>query len=144
MRVSRHGLRFIAHWEGFSPVACKAHPSERWLTIGHGHYGPDVAPGQTITRRRARRLLRKDARIANRAVNDLVKVPLTRNQHDALVSFTYNLGPGALASSTLLRELNAGRYRRVPPELRKWVFAGGERLLGLERRRRSEARLWRR
>lgn len=142
-RLSRRGLRFISRFEGFRACPYKATPSERYLTIGFGHYGPDVKPGQCISERKARRLLRKDARWASAAVNDLVKVKLNQHQHDALVSFTFNLGAGALGSSTLLKELNQGHYYRVPTELRKWVFAGGMKLEGLVRRRNAEARLWR-
>lgn len=59
----------------------------------------------------------------------------------ALTDFAYNLGVARLAGSTLLRMVRAGRWDRVPAELRKWVFAGGRRLHGLERRRNAEAAL---
>jgi hypothetical protein len=75
-------------------------------------------------------------------VNRLVTVPLTQNQFDALVSFTYNLGEGALAESGLLRKLNAGDYAGAAPEFAKWVRAGGVILPGLVRRRAAEADLF--
>jgi lysozyme len=78
-----------------------------------------------------------------RAVQRAVTVPLTDNQFAALVSFTFNLGEGALQKSTLLKLLNAGDYNSVPSELQKWVKAGGQTLAGLVKRRMAEADLWR-
>jgi hypothetical protein len=76
-------------------------------------------------------------------VDRLVTVPLSQNQFDALVSFTFNVGEGALAKSTLLKKLNAGKYSEVPAELMKWTKGGGRELPGLVRRRRAECALWR-
>jgi hypothetical protein len=76
------------------------------------------------------------------AVNAL-GVPLNQNQFDALVSFTYNLGPGWTVQKTGIRDaLKARRYRDVPREMKKWVKAGGKTLPGLVRRRNAEARLF--
>lgn len=144
MRVSDKGLRFIARWEGFRSTAYKAHPNEKYLTIGYGHYGPDVTSGERITEARALKLLRKDAAVAEGAVDKYVKVPLTQGQFDALVSFTFNVGVGGLRSSTLLRLLNRGRKRTVPRQLLRWVMVGPIVLQGLVRRRRAEGRKWRR
>lgn len=58
---------------------------------------------------------------------------------DALVSFTFDLGAGALQRSTLRRKINSGEHDEVPAELMKWVWAAGKRLPGLIRRRRSES-----
>lgn len=76
------------------------------------------------------------------AVNDLVTVPLSQNQFDALVSFTFNLGEGALEGSTLRSKLNAGDYEGAAAEFGKWVKAGGQVLAGLVRRRKDEAELF--
>ena len=77
-------------------------------------------------------------RIAERAVLRLISVPLTDGQFDALVSFTFNLGAGALQRSTLRRKVNRGEHKGIPSELMKWVLAGGKRLPGLVRRRQEE------
>lgn len=69
----------------------------------------------------------------------LISVPLTDGQFDALVSFTFNLGAGALQRSTLRRKVNRGEHQAVPAEFMKWVWAAGKRLPGLVRRRRAEA-----
>ena len=74
------------------------------------------------------------------AVNGL-GVPLNQNQFDALVSFTYNLGPGWTVQKTGIRDaLRARRYKDVPREMKKWVKAGGRTLPGLVRRRNAEGR----
>ena len=61
---------------------------------------------------------------------------------DALVSFTFNCGEGALAASTLRKRLNRREYAAVPSELNKWVLSGGKKLEGLVRRRKAEGALF--
>ena len=58
----------------------------------------------------------------------------------ALTSWTYNLGPGALAASTLRRRINAQAWEAVPPEWRRWNRAGGRVIAGLTARREAELR----
>jgi lysozyme len=65
-------------------------------------------------------------------------VPLNNGQFDALVSFNFNLGGGALQRSTLRRKVNREEHDDVPAELMKWVWAGGKKLRGLVRRREAE------
>jgi lysozyme len=71
-----------------------------------------------------------------------VTVPLTQNQFDALVDFTFNVGQGNLASSTLLRELNAGNTAGAAAQFLVWVYAKGVELPGLVTRRQAEAALF--
>ncbi len=110
------------------------------LTIGYGHTGPDVYDGLKITEAQADALLGKDLQKFVNCVNSLVKVNLNANQRGALVSFSFNLGCGALQGSTLLRRLNAGETPNTVAreEMPKWVFAGGKKLEGLVRRRAEE------
>lgn len=82
--------------------------------------------------------MRQDAVIAERAVLRLISVPLTDGQFDALVSFTYNLGGGALQRSTLRRKINREEHAEVPEQFMRWVWAGGRKLKGLVRRRQEE------
>jgi GH24 family phage-related lysozyme (muramidase) len=91
-----------------------------------------------VTQAEATELLRRDVRIAERAVLRLISVPLTDGQFDALVSFTFNLGAGALQRSTLRRKVNRGEHEGVPAELMKWVWAAGKKLPGLVRRWQAE------
>jgi len=75
-------------------------------------------------------------------VDGLVKVSLNQNQFDALVSFAYNCGAGALGTSTLLKKLNAGDYAGAAAEFPKWNKGGGVVLPGLVRRRAAEQQLF--
>ncbi|MDD2900835.1 MAG: glycoside hydrolase family protein [Syntrophales bacterium] len=140
MRTSRRGLEFIKNEEG-----CVLHvyrDPAGYPTIGVGHL---IKPGEafdTITEEEALQLLARDLAVAENAVNQMVRVPLTQNQFEALVSFVFNVGSGNFQKSTLLKLLNQGRYDAVPGELAKWRKAGGQVLPGLVARRRREAELW--
>jgi lysozyme len=112
------------------------------LTIGFGHTGPEVHPGMVITEAEADALLVKDMQVADLAVNRLVTASLSQNQFDALVDFTFNLGEGVLARSTLLRVLNTGKYDYAADQLLAWDHAGGQVVAGLLRRRRAEMELF--
>jgi lysozyme len=84
-----------------------------------------------------------DVRIAVQAVLWLVKVPLSQGQLDALADFTFNLGAGRLAGSTLLKDLNAGGYASAGEQLLLWDHAGSVELEALRARREAEYNLWR-
>lgn len=121
-------------------------------TIGIGHLvhlGPcdgreSEAPFTTgFTQEQAYELFRTDVANYERAVRDLVKVPLTQNQFDALVSFTCNVGVHTFAHAGLLSKLNQGDYESVPSELNRWVYASGQKLSGLVKRRANEGALFR-
>ena len=90
----------------------------------------------------AEALLRRDVETAERAVLGLIRVPLEDGRFDALVSFAFNLGAGALRRSTLRCKVNREEHAAVPAEVRRWVWAGGRRLKGLIRRRKVEAGLY--
>ena len=110
-------------------------------TIGYGHT-KDVWEDRLIIKKTADRLLAEDLAEFEKYVDNLVEVPLTQNQFDALVAWTFNLGPTNLSESTLLKKLNAGDYDSVPDEMRRWNKAGGKVLDGLVRRREAEAQLF--
>ena len=50
---------YLLPFEGFDPVARRG-AGEEHLTLGHGHYGPDVKEGQTISKKDAALLFQKD------------------------------------------------------------------------------------
>lgn len=75
-------------------------------------------------------------------VQEAVKVPLEQHEFDALVAWTYNLGPSNLRSSTMLKRLNDSQFDQVPSEMQRWNKAGGKVLDGLIRRREAESLLF--
>jgi len=139
-RIGKNGMDLIKRFEGLSlePYRCSAGV----LTIGYGSTGPHVKLGQTITRAQAEMLLKLDLLRFEAAIARLVTVPLNQNQADALVSFAFNVGIGALEKSTLLKKLNDGDYNAVPSQLQRWNKAGGKVLPGLVRRRLAEGELF--
>lgn len=141
--ISKQGLDLICRFEGFSPVIyiCPA----GYPTIGYGHLITEANKEQFldgVNEDEALELLRSDVGKAERAVLRLIAVPLTQGQFDALVSFTFNLGSGALQRSTLRRKVNHEEHADVPAELMKWVWAGGKKLKGLVKRRAAEAQYY--
>ena len=108
-------------------------------TIGYGHT-KDVRMGDRISEYWAKELLRDDIDEAERQVKEL-GVARNEAQLDALVSFVFNLGIGALKESTLLRVIREGGSKAdIKREFKRWVYAGGKRLKGLELRREWEAK----
>ena len=140
LRTGAKGLALIKSFEGLELRAYKC-PADV-LTIGYGSTGPHVKPNMVITEKQAEDLLRQDLVRFERAVTRLVTVPISQNQYDALVSFTFNLGEGNFSRSTLLKRVNARDFSGAQREFAKWNRAGGVVLAGLTRRRAAEARLF--
>lgn len=111
-------------------------------TIGWGHKMLTNEPHEPITEEHAEGLLIADLSFMGQVVSRLVKVPITQGQYDALCDFCFNLGPERLATSTLLADLNAGKYNEVPDQLSLWVIAGGKTMQGLVKRRQAEIEMW--
>jgi lysozyme len=86
-------------------------------------------------------LLSRDLAIAEAAVRRLITIPLNQSQFDALVSFAFNVGEGALERSTLRRRINQGNWALAKREFLRWVHADGKKLEGLVARRLAEAGL---
>ncbi|MBM5459210.1 lysozyme [Pseudomonas sp. P66] len=135
MRTSQRGLSLIKSFEGLRLLAYR--DAVGVWTIGYGATR-GVKAGMSITKEQAERMLLNDVQRFEPEVERLVKVPLNKNQWDALVSFTYNLGAANLESSTLLRKLNAGDYEGAAEQFPRWNKAGGKVLPGLVRRREAE------
>lgn len=141
MQLSAAGLRLIQECEGFRSTVYRDSAGLR--TIGYGHR---LQPGESfpngITQQQAEEYLAKDVSVAEAAVLRLVRVPLTAHQFDALVDFVFNLGAGRLASSSLLRDLNAGRFDSAAVQLLRWDHCGAQENAGLKARREAEFRLF--
>ncbi len=145
VRASDAGVQFVADEEGYVGTVYRDIAGHE--TIGYGHR---LRPGEVytaLTRDEALLLMRADIRTAEAAVDRCVRVPLTQGQYDALVSFAFNLGGGALASSTLLRMLNTRDYEGAAGQFGRWCKAriGGVLTTSavLLRRRRREAAMFR-
>ena len=141
MRLSAAGLELIKKSEGFRNHVYL--DVAGFPTIGYGHrlLHPESFPNG-VQEAQATEILTADVRDAEQAVDCLVKVPLTQGQFDALVDFSFNLGAGKLASSTLLKVLNGGRYDAAAQQLLRWDLAAGEENVALKARREAELQLW--
>ena len=133
-------ISLIKKHEGLRLEAYLPTPNDVW-TIGYGHTHT-TKQGQKITEAQADALLRKDITWAEKAVNNLVVVPLTQNQFDALVSFVFNVGEGAFGTSTLLRLLNSKDYEGAANQFLRWNKQKGKILNGLTKRREEERNLF--
>lgn len=147
MKTSDRGRALIRAHEGLR-LEAYPDPAHGWSipTIGYGHTSaagpPKVERGMRITETGADEILRTDLRKFEDYVNSYVRVPLNQNQFDALVSFTFNVGPGNLKSSTLLRRLNGGEYSEAADQFLRWDKAGGKAMPGLTKRRAAERALF--
>ena len=139
MKISLEGLSLIKKFEGCKLEAYYC--SGGVLTIGYGHTG-GVKETDVITQEEADKLLKGDVLKFEEYVEDNVIVELDQSQFDALVAWTFNLGPGNLRESTMLKKLNEADYASVPSEMKRWNKAGGKTLDGLIRRRNAEALLF--
>lgn len=139
MKTSQRGIDLIKSFEGCELRAYKD-AVDVW-TIGYGHT-VGVKEGDVITQAQAGRMLADDLVIYEQGVQSLVKRTLTQGQFDALVSFAFNVGLGALGKSTLLRLLNSGDYASASQQFARWNKAGGRVLSGLTRRREAERALF--
>ena len=137
--ISDKGIYAIKKFEGCELIAYQ--DAVGVWTIGYGHT-KGVSEGDIISSAQAEALLFKELKEYENYVHELVEVPLHQYQFDALVSWTYNLGPTNLKSSTMLKVLNEGKYNEVPDQMRRWNRAGGKVLEGLVKRRDYEARLF--
>ncbi|MEO0539337.1 MAG: lysozyme [Cyanobacteria bacterium P01_A01_bin.105] len=138
-RTNRNGLQMIKSFEGLRLTAYQ--DAVGVWTIGYGTTR-NVRRGMRITREKAEAFLQEDLVRFEKAVNDAVKVPLNDNQFSALVSFAYNVGAGALRTSTLLKKLNRRDITGAANELPRWNKAAGRVLAGLTRRRNAERALF--
>jgi lysozyme len=141
MHLSSAGLEVLKKSEGFRNHIYTDVAGFRTIGFGHRLVSPETYPSG-ISLQQAESILAADIAVAESAVTRLVHVPLTQGQFDALVDFVFNLGSGRLASSTLLRYLNAGRYDDAAWQLLAWDHAGSRELAALKLRRESEFRLW--
>tara|TARA_R110000772_G_scaffold37589_3_gene89189 strand:- start:821 stop:1267 length:447 start_codon:yes stop_codon:yes gene_type:complete len=146
MKTGIKGIELIKKYEGFEskPYRCPAGVP----TIGYGAtYYPNgdrvTMNDKSINEAEAEELLYSMVSSYENAVNRYVQTFISQNQFDALVSFTYNLGAGALQKSTLLKKVNQNPCDLyISNQFSRWVKAGGKTLNGLVKRRKEEAELY--
>lgn len=139
MIYSDKGLALTKSFEGCKLESYK--DSAGLWTIGYGHRA-GVIEGMVWTQEQADQQLADDIQWANAVVNKDVTVDLNQNQHDALVDFCFNCGSGNFGESTLLRLVNLEKFQLASEQFGVWVYAGGQVIDGLVRRREAEAELF--
>ena len=129
---------FVTPWEGrrnepYTDIAGVP-------TVCVGHTGSDVE-SRRYSDAECDELLQKDLAAANATVRRCISVPMTTGQEAALTSATFNIGPSVVCGSTLARLANSGNWAGACAQLDRWVYAGGQRVAGLVRRRTAERAL---
>ena len=136
MKTSQAGIDLIKSFEGLRLTAYKAVSTEKFYTIGYGHYGADVSRETTITKTEAENILKIDLKKFENSVNNLGRT-WTQNQFDALVSFAFNCG------AANLKRLVANRDNlQIADAFLLYNKSGGKVLNGLVRRRKAERNLF--
>ncbi|HLD90978.1 MAG TPA: lysozyme [Patescibacteria group bacterium] len=145
MKIDTVGLDLIKKFEGFSskPYLCPAGIP----TIGYGntYYEDGTKVKLTdapITKERATEILNHVVATFAESVNEFVKIKVTQNQFNALVSLAYNIGLGNFSKSTVLRKLNIGDYEGAASSFLLWRKAGGKVVAGLVNRREAEKKVF--
>jgi lysozyme len=145
-KLSQKGLELIKHFEGLKlkPYLCPASIP----TIGYGNtYYPNgqkvKLSDPAITQEKAEELLKFLLVSYEKAVDSFCRDDISQGNFDALTSFAYNLGNGALQKSTLIKKVNANpKDVTIADEFLKWNKANGSVLKGLTKRRQAEANLY--
>lgn len=141
--VSAAGLLFIQQQEGTKLKSYDDGLNIQTICVGHTK---GVTKGMTTTLEQCQVWLKEDVGEAGKAVARWVKVPITQSQYDALVSFTFNLGVGALQKSNLLKKINAGQCKEAGTEFLKWdkgrINGKLTPMKGLTKRRQAESKMW--
>lgn len=136
MKISKEGINLIKKYEGLRLKAYKPVATEKFYTIGYGHYGEDVKQGMVISQVYAEKLLKQDLEKFENAVNNLHR-EWTQNQFDALTSFAYNCGAGNLKK--LVQNRNT---QQIADAILLYNKGGGKVLAGLVKRRKEERELF--
>lgn len=138
MKISENGLNLIISFEGFCPKATKAVKTERYYTIGYGHYGKDVEENQTITKKEALLLLKNDVkRFESKVMKYDDCYNFTQNEFDSLVSFAYNVG-----NIDKLTAKGTRTKKEIADAMLLYIKSGGNVLDGLRKRRIKERELF--
>lgn len=138
MFYTSDGLHLTEQFEGCRLVAYQDQGGV-W-SCGYGHTGPDVFEGVTCTQAQADEWLQNDIHWAANVVNNLVTTQLTQDEFNSVCDFVFNVGSGNFASSTLLKDLNAGNLADAATQFVRWDKVHGQVVAGLLRRRLAETK----
>ena len=156
MELSDAGVAFLKKWEGCVKREGKHvvyKDSAGLPTIGYGHLltKAELSSGKIneydyrkngLTEDQAESIFRFDTSLTVYRINKEIKVA-EQAKFDALVSFAFNVGFSAFSNSTLLKVIRAkGTSEEITKQFLRWVYAGGQRIDGLENRREAEAKLY--
>lgn len=129
--------------KGFEAFRLAAYQDRKGVwTCGWGHTGPDVVEGTTCTAEQAENWFVADTESAVKGVSNSLTTNVSQQQFDALVSFTFNVGVGAEAHSTMVKLINARDFAGAANEFPKWDHVNGEVDGGLLQRRLAEQDLF--
>lgn len=138
MKTSNNGIALIKKFEGCKLFAYKCLKSERFYTIGYGHYGADVKPNSVITIKQADDLLKKDIVKFEKLVNKYQNTyNFNQNEYDALVSFAYNVG-----NIDRLTQYGKRPKENIAKSFTLYCYSNGQKLQGLYDRRKAESELF--
>ena len=150
MKTSDYGLKKIVGYEGklkllpdgrYCAYRCPANVPTIYAGVTKGVYD-----GMVVTEAEGEAMFAAELAKCEAAVTRLVTVDLNQNEFDALVSFVYNCGEGALQRSTILKRLNKNDREGAAKAFHAWNKArvNGKLtvLRGLTSRRASEAALF--
>lgn len=142
--LSDNGMKLLEHFEGLRLEAYLDSASIATIGFGSIKYpnGNKVKLGDKITKDQAKEYKLHDLKEFESTVNTSVKVPLTQNQYDALVSLSYNIGSNAFKNSTLLKKLNSGDYKGAADQFLVWNKVNSKKVQGLVNRREAERNLF--
>lgn len=135
MNLTPTGVEMIKMFEGLRLAPYKDEAGV--LTVGYGHTGKDIIEGQAITKEEADTLFKADIGLVEYQVTGAVD-GIAPFQFDALTSFCYNLGFGALLHSTLLELVKLKKFREASQQFGRWIYVAGKKNSGLRRRRFAE------
>lgn len=138
-KVTNKLLTMIEDFEGFSPTPYKAHASEKYWTIGYGHYGKDVIKNSTITKKDAELLLKRDLKVYCSLVEKYDSIyHWTQAEFEALVSFCYNIG-----NIDTLTSKGKRTREQIATKMLDYCHVGTWVLTGLQNRRKKESEYFR-
>ena len=145
MQLSSNGFKLLGELEGIVLKPYRDSVGIPTIGIGSTHYedGTKVRMAdKPITTERAIQLAKNVVKSFEAKVNDVILLPMTQNQFDAMVLLCYNIGESGFARSSVVRHFNKGNLQKAADSFLLWNKAGGRVLSGLTNRRKKERELF--